>query len=224
MTHRAVEWPVRYSVSMQGRAAAAPPRSVERSGAAVGAEGRRVELVPGPEAEEEQKGTKGSGASAAGRSVRRSAAGGHRLGRLTGDSGTDERSGATPHSGIQRFRHAATGGTTGARAFPEGLPPPAARGFESPAGRSRLQEAAEGRDGVDSARRGPVAELGHVHSAVPSLAVVDPALRALETLAEGSLGQGRLLAEASEEVWDGPVAPGVLGLGGHSTYFPCREA
>lgn len=145
MTDRAVEWPVRYSVSMQGRAAAAPPRSVERSGAAVGAGERRVEFVPGPEAEEEQKGTKGSGASAAGRGVRRSAAGGHRLGRLTGDSGTDEGSGATPHSGIQRFRHAATGGSTGARAFPGDSPllPPAASSLPRAAHAFRKRRRAE---------------------------------------------------------------------------------
>lgn len=86
-----------------------------------------------------------------------------------------------------------------------------------------LQETLHRCDRVKVTGRGPLAELGHVNAAVASLAVVDPALGLLETLAECSLGQRRLLSNGAEELGHTAVGWGVLGLGGHLTEFPCQS-
>src|SRR5437870_8290334 len=77
------------------------------------------------------------------------------------------------------------------------------------------QEPGERLQRIDTARTRPRGELGHVHPAIGDLAVVNPTLRLVQSIAQLPLGQPGTLAECAEERRQPLAGRGVLGLGPH---------
>jgi hypothetical protein len=92
------------------------------------------------------------------------------------------------------------------------------------AGLAALGEAADHRAGILAACPAPLAELRHIHAAVPGLAVVDPGLRLPQFLTELTLRQASLVPQLPQEGGKTRVASGVLGLGRHWRHrIPVRK-
>ena len=80
----------------------------------------------------------------------------------------------------------------------------------------RLEEAKKCRLGLHPARLAPNDKFSQVHPPVARLTIVDPGLRLAQPLTDFPLGETRLLSQGANEVWYGPVKPGMLGFRCHS--------